>query len=216
MLLRNFMGGNSLGKATAASDTVINRLVPPRRGAKTFIQQIVQTTGSTAHVLTALRCMGRSQLVANAAASQSTIVLKGDPGAGSNLFGNSKGTALASGHYVAIRNPDETIQLTTVNGAPTLGSNGILTVVLTDTLTYALAPGADFWQLGIATSVDPRTGIAFAQFNVQVSKNLYAINQSPNESPLVDSGEDEPILIQSNNPTNAGTIESVTFIYGMN
>lgn len=193
----NGFGGNGFGKKTANAGTAINRLVPPKPQNFTRVSKIVATAGVTAHTVTALRPLGRTKTSAVAAAGQAVVNLVADPG--------PSGNGIAANDLVAIREVDGVTRLYTVSSVSTLA------ITLTGNLTAGAAKGADFWDFGIATDSDPRTGEAHQAFAVAASATT---TYTDTEGGVVASiGVDEPILLQNNNATNAGSIDQVSFAY---
>lgn len=190
-------GGNSLGRVTQSSGTVINRLVPPRRGAFTRVTKIVYTAAATAHTLTAMRSLGTTTLSAAAAASQAVINLTADPG--------PSGNGIAANDYLAIENDDGTVFLDTVSSVSSLA------ITMTTNLATALSAGQRVWFFGVAANTDPKLLAAHTAFTLTAS--VTTTYSEPVVGVIASHEENEPILLQSNNATNAGTLEQVTWIH---
>ena len=194
--------GNTNGRVTVAFGTVINSLVPSRKGAFTRISTLKATAAGTAHVATALRSLGRTTFTGAGAASQAVVNLTANPGPSGNL--------LAANDWVAIRETDGITRLYQVSSISTLA------VTLTANLTTGVAAtgvGVDsaLWMFGVAADTDPRTGAAHPGFTVPASATT---TYTDNFGGVVASiAADEPILVQSNNATATGIIEQVSYAY---
>lgn len=190
--------GNTLGSVTAAANTIINALVPPRMGAVARVSTIRATAAATAHTLTALRSIGRTKVAAAAAAAQAVVTLLGDPGVTGNL--------LAANDWLAIRTRSDGItrlyRVSSITG---------LAVTLTGNLAVALAIGDDVWNFGIAADTHPRTGTAHPTFALGASAQTTLTDVIGGVAQGL--GTDEPVLLQSNNATNAGSIDYVSYSY---
>ena len=190
-------GGNTLGKKTQTAGTVINRLVPGRKNAITRITKIVYTAAATAHTITVMRVLGSTTLSAAAAASQAVINLVADPG--------PSGNGIAANDYLAIENDDGTVFLDTVSSVSSLA------ITMTTNLVTALSAGAKVWFFGVAANTDPKlleahmTLTGTASVTTTYSESVVGVFASHEEY--------EPILVQSNNASNAGTIEQVSYIH---
>jgi hypothetical protein len=191
-------GGNSLGRATASSGTVINHLVPPRRSAITRVSTARATAAATAHTLTCLRPIGKTTASADAATSQAVVNVTANPG--------PSGNALAANDWVAIRHA--------VDGITRLyqvGSIAGTAVTLSANLTVAVTNRDEFWMFGVAADTDPRAGAAHPGF--ALGANAVTIYTDTVTGVIASIGKDEPILLQSNNATNAGSLDQTTWAY---
>lgn len=189
--------GDSFGLVSVAFGTVINRLLPARKGAYTRLQKLVYTAGGTAHTITLMRSLGRTTTTADAAASQAVINIAANPG--------PTGNSLAGSDYVAYRTDAGLFVLDTV------ASISSLAVTLTTSLAVALSAGADLWMFGVAADTDPLTGSAHGSLrgvaNATTSYFEDLIGLCCSHNP------DEPILIQSNNATATGYIDQATYAH---
>ncbi|OWK45783.1 hypothetical protein [Fimbriiglobus ruber] len=192
-------GGNGFGNATQTAGTVINRLVPPKPGNYTRISTVVATAGTTAHTLTALRSLGYTTASAAAAASQAVVNLTANPG--------PSGNQLSANDYVAIRETDGVTRLYKVSSISTLA------VTLASNLVAGVGAGTagKIWMFGLSTDTDPRTGEAHPAYSVPASATT---TYHDDDNGVVSSiGKDEPILLQDNNATAAGSINQTSFGY---
>lgn len=200
-------GGNGSGGFTQTAGTVIRYLVPPDSRGFTRITKLVYTCGSTAHTVTCLRPLGKTTVAAAAASGQTDFVLTANPGTTAAYGGISNG--IAANDLVAIRTASDGItRLYTVSSVSTL------TVTLSGNLTVALAADDDVWFFGITTDTDGRTGAAHPALLPPASATT---SYEDREGGVVASmAKDEPILVNSNNATNAGTLAQVSYCYSVN
>lgn len=193
----NSFGGNGVGGLTASAGTRIRFLIPPRVRGITRISKWVYTAGVTAHTLTAARPIGRTTASAAAAAGQAVINLTADPGVSGNL--------IAANDLLAIRETDGVTRLYTVSSVSGLA------ITLTGNLTAGAAAGAAVWNFGILGDTDPVTGAAHPTLVGTAS----ATSTFEDREGGVIAGHltDAPILVDSNNATNAGTIQQLSWSY---
>lgn len=188
--------GNGIGKTTAAAGTAIVVLVPPDLQGKTRIAKLVYTAAGTAHLLSILRPLGRAKTSAAAASGQPVINLATNP------------TAIAANDNIAIRHSDGVTRKYVVS------SVAALAITLTTNLGAAVASGADVWDFGVPTDVDPNTGRATDTLDGTASATT---TYEDREVGIMASYKvDEPLLFHSNNATAAGTLVLLTFGHTIN
>lgn len=194
-------GGKVFGTATATAGTVVNILVPPTRDAITRVTQVRYTAAATAHTVTALRSIGTTTAAATAAISQAVVNLTANPG--------PSGNALAANDWVAIRHSADGItRLYQVSSISTLA------VTMTANFTVAVAAGDKVWMFGVAADTDPRTATAHPGLAMGAAATTTFTDD--NSGVACGHAKDEPVLLQSNNATNAGTFNLVTAVYTAN
>lgn len=194
-------GGNVFGTLTATAGTVINLLIPPRRGAVTRVPQVRYTAGATAHTLTALRSLGRTKASAAAATGQAVVNVTANPG--------PSGNALAANDWVAIRHSADGI-----TRLYRVSSITALAVTMTVNFAVAVAPGDDVWMMGAAGDTDPRIGAAHPAFALASGATTTLADDTTGVA--CSHAQDEPVLLQVDNATNAGTLNLATSAYTAN
>jgi hypothetical protein len=214
------------GKLTQTAGTVISRLVEPWKKAYTRISDLWYNAGATAHVITAMRPLYKVTTSAAAAAGQAVINISADPGNYSAIFTiNTANNLIAANDYVVYQTADGNYTLDTVSSVSTLA------ITMTNNVpTAGVLNGADFWWFGITTDTNPGDNQAHPQFDCPAS-GVTKFGSDPGEavmgfigtiqglSPVVPNwkinGQNEPMILQSNNATNAGTMEKVAAVYTM-
>lgn len=195
--MNNVIGGNGIGKNTASAGTRIKVLIPPDTRGYTRITKIVYTAQATAHTLTIARPIGRTTASAYAASGQAVINLTADP--------NPSGNAIATNDLLAIKETDNVVRLYTVSSVATLA------ITLTSNLSVGVAQGAKVWSFGILGDSVPETGRAHDTLDGTASQTT---EYEDREAGLFASFyRDEPILFDSDNATNAGTLKQLTYAY---
>jgi hypothetical protein len=197
----NVVGGNGFGKLTQTAGTVISRLLPPRSGAYTRLMKLVYTAAGTAHVLTVMRAIGtRVKLSAGASASQAVISLTANPGPSTNL--------LAANDYLCLKHDDGVYRLHKVSSIATLD------VTLTANLPAVASINSPVWMFGVAADTDPTIGEAHNSLRGVASVTSTYVDDSPNGAGLFASHNTfEPLLVQSDNATAAGTLEQCNYCW---
>jgi hypothetical protein len=218
------------GRITQSAGTAIVRLIEPVLNAFTRLTDLWYTAGATAHTLTILRALNKTTVPSVTAGGQTSITLAADPGKfnASGFVGGTINVAdipIAANHYVVYQCADGTFF------ADTVSSVSGLTLTMTSNVPAAgIAAGAPFWFFGALTSNNPSDGNPHPQFTLPASgvtkfggdpgegiAGFVGTLRQPSSSlfganwPL--TGQFEPMLIVSNNITNAGTLEKVTAIY---
>ncbi|VTS00594.1 hypothetical protein [Tuwongella immobilis] len=192
-------GGNGFGRRTATAGTVINHVVPPRKRAYSRITTMVYTAAGTAHTLTVLRPLGSTVLSADASASQAVVNVQANPG--------PAGNALAANDWVIIQRPDGTLVVDTVSSITGTA------ITLATSLAAAVPAGSQLWMMGVAADTDPRTGAGHPQYSAPASVTT---RYSDDLIGVVASiGNNEPLLVQSNNAVAAGTLEQVSYLHSI-
>lgn len=195
-------GGNVVTNQTASAGTVINVVVPPNASGRTRVTKVSYTAAATAHSLYAMRPIGRTTVSSTAAASQKVINLTADPGPTGNL--------LAANDWLVIQNTDGTVF------ADTVASITGLAATMTTNLVTALSAGAKVWNCGIITDTDPRNLLAHPKWASLLAAAATTNLTGDGEMLISTYAIDEPIILQSNNATNAGTFVEVYWKYTAN
>lgn len=199
------------GAKTAAAGTKINHLIPPHKGKKTKVTSVTVTAGATAHTLTCLRPLGTTTLAADAAAAQAVVVLTAEPGDyDASTTPRTADNVIASADYLAIEAPDGTVILDTTASARN-ATTGVVTMT-TNIPTGGVKAGAKVWFYGISSDTDPHTAEAHPFLNVPASATT---TWAPTDGSVFESLHAyEPLILQDNNATTAGTIENCSGVYG--
>lgn len=188
-------------KKTESAGTVINLLIPGKPGLYTYLTYMGYTDAGTAHTLGILRSTGETTASAALAAAGTSLVLKADPG--------PSGNGIAASDYIAIELDDGSWHLSLV----TSWTSGTLTAVLTTAIptgrsVEAGAKVAFFGVIGDSdhdnSKVTGGTGSAITNFPAVANQGVLAVSRTVND----------PILLQSNNASNAGTFTAVCAAYG--
>lgn len=197
----NVIGGNGLGKLTQAFGTLIQRLIPPKSGAITRLTTLVYTAQGTAHVITVLRSIGKTKLSSAASASQAVINLVADPGPTI-----PSANPIAANDYVAMQSDDGVTRLYKVSSVATLA------ITLTSNVVYAASAGRPVWFFGITTDTDPNTGEAHPTLRGVASQTTtYTDVNNDGAGIFATHNTFEPLMINSDNATAAGTLEQSTW-----
>jgi len=190
-------GGNGVGGVTAAAGTRFRFLIPPRLRGYTRVSKLVYTAGATAHTVTACRPIGKTTASAASTATATVINLNADPG--------PSGNALAANDLLAVRETDGVTRLYTVSSVATLS------ITLTGGLTAGLAAGGSVWNFGVTGDTDPTIGRAHPTWRGVASDTS---TYEDREGGVVAGHEaDAPILIDSDNATDQGYLDLLSWSY---
>lgn len=191
-------GGNIIGRATATAGTVINALIPPHPTMTTRVAQAKITAGATAHTLTVLRPIGTTKASTAAPTGQAVVNVAANPG--------PSGNALSANDWIAIRHAaDNVTRLYQVSSISSLA------VTLTANLAVAVTLNDKIWMFGVAADTDPAIGTAHPTYAIGSG----ATTTLTDDTTGIACGhtKDQPVLLQDNNATNAGSIDIVTYTY---
>lgn len=191
-IIRDLFAATNL---TATAGTVISALMQARSYLKSWIAEIQYTAGTTAHTITIMKPQGLPvKLTAAAASGQSVIALSALPTVASS------GRALAANDTVVLQQPDNSQVIGVVSSVSGLN------VTLNANLANALNSGAKVWFYGLATDG-----------HAQVSAPASATTKFGSDTTFVGVAgadrENEPIIVQSNNATAAGTFVQINGVY---
>jgi hypothetical protein len=196
----DWFNGNGLGQITAAAGTRIRRLLPPAPNGRLRLVRFIYTNSTTAHTLTAARPIGRSTATAAAASGQAVVSVASEMGVTGNL--------LAANDLVAVREVDGVTRLYTVSAVPASYPGN---VTLTGNFTSGVGQGARVWNFGILTDVDPVTGLAHPTFALPASATTTLADETAGV--VATHVPDDPILLDSDNATAAGTVVNSCHCY---
>jgi hypothetical protein len=212
-------GRFGFGGYTAAAATVINVLIPPR-STKLFsiITTIRYSNGGTTqgHTITFLKPVGSTTVTSATTAGQKVVPLVADPTAAlvgpNGTTSQVAASATSANDWLVFQLPDGTYYFDKANSTVTT------TVTMTSNLpTNGLAAGAKVWNMKIASFKDPWTGNAFESvsgaFETALSSTLPNVIQDVDNGLTSSNRAGEPILVQSNNISVAGTIDWIAGIY---
>ncbi len=220
------------GLLTQTPATLIQQLIQPFRGARTRIKVMKYTTTGTAHTILIRMPIGLTSVAVQALANQSTVILNAQPSPARNIANGDylcfdrPDTTWSS--PAAVGPAGIVTDFYKVNATPTVNAgNGQVTVTLSAALTFTIPAGTNLgsgiqqnagnggncWLLSNNTDIIPGYN------NTQPQLNAYATsNPQTNEWPTSALATDgiiqslvnyAPLLIESNNITNQGTLEYV-------
>lgn len=192
-------GFEGFGRKTEVAGTAIVQGIPGRKGKYTYLNSFGYTDAATQHTLTMMISKGRTTLTTAIAASGTAVVATADPG--------PTGNAIATGDYIAIKLSDGVSWHFSTVTVVTSTTYTLATALPSDKTASVGAPLAFFGVVGDAAHDDKD----------YVSNS----NSSRKDFPPVDTQGmlckstrlDDPIIIYSNNITNAGTLEYATAVY---
>ena len=190
--------GDGYGSITASSGTELLRVCPPKQGRFTRVHSTVYDCSTTAHTLTMMVPLDKTQVATDAAAGQAVIKLK-------KAVADAGGTKIAANDYIVVKDEAgifgvykvSSVSGTSVTIATSIGSadgSGFVNKILADSAV---------WFYGTAADHSKR---AFTMKASTVTTLPDAINgwcTSP--------GKFEPVVIHSDNSTAAGILVAVSY-----
>ena len=195
--MQGAFGGAAVGYKTAAANTVIQRLVQPRKGAFARVSTLKATGANAGHQVIAYRPLGRTTFTAAGAAGQAVVAIKAQP----------YSRILAANDYMVVREQDGVARLYQVQSVAGLN------VTLAANLTAGVTAGGDLWLMGKSanTDLDPRTGEVHPPYQLPAAGQ--ATFSDSDSGVAATLNVDEPLLLQHTNQTAAGSIDMVSWSY---
>lgn len=194
-------GAYGHGRKTETAGTAIVSLVPGKKGKFTYIVFVSYLDAGTAHTITQMRAIGTGTLSAAAAASQAVVVATAQPvdSAGATV------DTVAANDYLAIQKPNGDWHLAKVSSVSSLSWT-----LTANVPTGGFNAGARYCFYGVVGD-SYHDDFDLVSGSGSALKNFPPVSQSG--VMCKSTGPNEPILIYSDNATNAGKLEHVSAIY---
>lgn len=196
------LGGDGYGPLTQTAATRIQLALGGVGGLFTHLKNFRYTDSGTAHTITAMRGASRGKATAAVAAAGTSLVVD-------TALVDGDGNAIAASDYVCVRLNTGEWHISAV----TSWTSGTKTIVLTTAVPAlkSILKGAAVICYGVAGD----TWHALHKFTAGAGSA--AVNFPPASTPDVTlcraSAPGEPILLDSNNATNAGTFNQANVEY---
>jgi len=190
--------GPTGGKQSATFGTQIVCAIPPGAKSKyTRLSRIEYLAGTAAHTVTVLSAYSSTTTTATAASGQANVVLAADPS-----IGTAGTTPLAANIFLSFLKPDGSIWADFISS----WNAATLTATMTNNFpTGGIASGATVWYHGQVTDQSQNQFTAYASAALVEQDSVNGLVSS-----LIPGA---PLLIVSNNVTNAGTFEHLSAFY---
>lgn len=205
-MLGHFFGAFSLPYNSVAFGTAIISLVPPKGDLISRITELVYECAGTAHTLTVMKALGKTNTSAAAAAGDTTINVN------ALAFGDDQ--TLAANDYIVFKYTDGSWDYRIVSGVSTLA----LTVAALD---GAIASNSPVFLMGASGDsghfvLQPRAStreVYSSPVSGVVDSSSFYRDTTDNEV-VVKTGRGLPMLIYSNNATATGKLHCASGYYG--
>jgi hypothetical protein len=191
--------------------------------ARTVITCALYTTGPTGHTITLLRPLNFCKITAAIAAGGTAITVDADPGVFSSNYRYPLPTgavpsvadnAISTGDFVAYQLSDGTWVFDKIASGTFGGANLVLTTGVPNVTGVTVLANSPLFFFGIQTDTDPATGVAHPGTKTIASTNR--VNQF-DDGAVIGFGNalhpGDPLLLHSNNATDAGSFEGVAGYY---
>ena len=190
--------GDGYGSQTQTAGTEILRVCPPKAGRFTRVHAWVYDNGATAHTLTLMVPLDKTQVASDAAAGQAVIKLKKAPV-------DASGNKIAANDYIVVKDENgifgvykvASVSGTSVTITASIGAadgSGFVNKILADSAV---------WFFGTTADHDKRNFTMKASAVTTMPDAINGWATSPNKF--------EPIVVHSNNATNAGILVGVSY-----
>jgi hypothetical protein len=190
--------GDGYGSITATLGTELLRVCPPKAGRFTRVHSTVYDCAGTAHTLTMMVPLDKTQVATDAAAGQAVIKLKA-------AVADASGTKIAANDYIVVK--DETgifgvYKVASVSGnsitiSVSIGSadgSGFVNKVLADAAVWFYGTAADHSKRAFTMKASTVTTLPDATNGWCTTPSKF-----------------QPIVIHSDNSTAAGTLVAVSY-----
>jgi hypothetical protein len=211
----HLLGKRGYGLLTQTEGTLISRLIEPWQNGFTQIVGARYTVGADAHVLTMLRPLNVVTFSKAAVAGQAVVNVTADPGV-YNVLGTlaTANNPIQANDNVVYEAADGTFVIDTV------ASVALPAITLNTNLPVGgVAVGGHFWFFGLATDTNPNNNEVHPSFNA-LANTIFTLGRADGlvsipDHPLLSlgGGKYQPLILQSNNVSAAGTLESVAAEY---
>lgn len=182
---------DSYGSLTQTAGTVITRLVPPRTSLRARVTDLIYTAAATAHTITMMPALLKGKITQDAASGQAVIKIESVP---TNPL---DGSVLAANDIVSFQYEDGAWDLGTVS------SLSGTSITLTANLSKAVdAESAIYFHFAPADHANRR-------YTAAASGTLTITNGNLCTCPA----KSYPIIVHSDNATNAGTLLKLGYTY---
>lgn len=190
--------GDGYGSKTTSAGTEFMRVAPPKAGAYTRINSLIYEAGATAHTVTMMVPIRKVKVATDAAAGQAVIRLSAVP---VDLDGNK----IAANDFLVVK--DEAGIFGAYKVASVSGNS------ITITTSVGSADGSGFVNKVLANSAVWFYGATGDHPDRQITMKASTITTLPDAANgwATTSGRFEPIIVHSNNATNAGTLVAVSY-----
>ena len=194
----------TLPSLTASSGTAIQQIVPPLAGAIARITSLMYTSAAAAHTITVMRATAKTTADGRAAAAQKVMTLSNV--AAMNTVDATSAEGVAIGDYMAWYDDEDKIVFDVVAG---ISSSA---VTMTVNFGNDIPDGSPVWIFGELARASVIT------FTPPVSlTTTFFLNAQAGIPGQLDSnsraGDNDPLIISSNNITNAGAMVYISGEY---
>lgn len=201
--MTNNQGGNGHGGATQNAGTLIQFVVPSRGNQITRVTRLSYLDSGTAHTITIMRPIGRTTVAGAAAVGQTLLNFTSEPGLGANT--------LAANDFVVIQEKDGIQRVYKISAVPTSYPGQ---VTLASNLVAGCLGNEPVWNYGITTDTGV-DGNAHPFFTSLATSAIQTFTDS--DSGIVAGFKPgDPLLLNSNNATNAGKLSNIVWCYTPN
>jgi hypothetical protein len=199
-------GRFGLDRLTQTAGTVITQVVPPNtKGGRAVITNVAYVCAATAHTLTFMKALGQTVATAAAASGQAVVNVE------AKTFLDQ---TVAANDFAVVQHSDGTY------GVYLVSSVSSLAITFASNLTAAVADNAKIWWFGAAAEAQHQQILVTASVRNDYADPIAGVSQSGYGPTTISStvysgrsGIGDPIIVHSNNATNAGLLELVSGYY---
>jgi len=190
---------------TETAGTVIEEIVPPKENMIARITGIIYEAAATAHTLTVMRAVANTSCSKYSASGQ-TVLNVLQPDAMKDSAGADE--ALAANDFVVYQTEDGTY------GASKVSSVSGNAITMTANLAGTVDEGGTIWLMGeLARTTHVAMNAKASTVNILEGLAIQAGLPQQASPKNIRDGANDPLLIQSDNATNAGFLRSISGVY---
>lgn len=181
------------GSVTQTAGTAITRVIPPSSGGRACVGNFKYVPAATAHTLSFLVPLSTVAVGTELASGGTTLTLSSVPTA-------ADGSILASGDYLVTQYEDGSWAAHLASGLSGL-------VVTIGATTQKILKGAVVYFMGAPADHSTRQITTIASTSYDFIASDFRVRAATSPLP------NQPILVHSNNATNAGTLHHLSYYY---
>ena len=185
---------DAFGSSTQTAGTAITRAIPPRVGTRAHVSGFSYTAAATAHTVTMLTVLDTKSVASEAAASQAVVALNSIPTA-------ADGSILAANDYLILQYEDGSWEPHLVS------SLSGLNVTVSASFSKKILKGSTAYFMGAPGDHSNR------QYTIDASQTFTIAGSTDRVCAAAATAKNQPILVHSNNATNAGILRWVAYSY---
>lgn len=205
-MLGHFFGSFHIPYQTQAFGTEIIDLIVPKGDLIARLTELVYECAGTAHTVTVLKALGKTNTTAAAVANATSLVV------GSLAFGDSQ--TLAANDFIVFKYNDGSWDYRKVSGVSTLTLTvaALSGAVANNSPVFLMGAAGDSGHFAVAPRASTREVFTSPISGITDSSSFY--RNTTSDTIVTNNGRGRPMLIHSANASAAGKLHAASGYYG--